>query len=76
MSEQKTRRLAPPWTVEQTPGGYKVRGATGQALAYVYGRKTRADAETAKVLTMDEARRVANNIGKRPGAVKTQIRLR
>jgi hypothetical protein len=31
-----------------------VKDATGQALAYVYGRETRADADTAKVLTMDE----------------------
>ena len=35
--------------------------ATGQALVYVYGRETRADADTAKVLTMDEARRIAAN---------------
>jgi hypothetical protein len=33
--------------------------ATGQALAYVYARATQADADTAKVLTMDEARRIA-----------------
>jgi hypothetical protein len=47
-------------------GGYKVRDATGQALAYVYGRETGADADTAKVLTMDEARRIASNIAKLP----------
>jgi hypothetical protein len=40
--------------------------ATGQSLAYVYGRETRADADIAKVLTMDEARRVASNIAKLP----------
>jgi hypothetical protein len=66
MSEQRTRRLPPPWTVEQIPGGYKVRDAAGQSLAYVYGRETRADADTAKVLTMDEARRIASNIAKLP----------
>jgi hypothetical protein len=43
--------------VEQIPGGYKVLDANGQSLAYVYGRETRADADTAHVLTMDEARR-------------------
>ena len=36
----------------------------GQALAYVYARETRADADTAKVLTMDEARRIASNIAR------------
>jgi hypothetical protein len=36
--------------------------ANGQALAYVYARETKAQADTAKVLTMDEARRVAARI--------------
>jgi hypothetical protein len=40
--------------------------STGQALAYVYGRETPADADTAKVLTIDEARRVASDIAKLP----------
>ena len=44
-----------PCTVEQIPGGYKVLDADGQSLAYVYGRETKADADIAKVLTMDEA---------------------
>jgi hypothetical protein len=40
--------------------------ATGQSLAYVYGRVTKADADIAHVLTMDEARRIASNIAKLP----------
>ena len=36
------------------------------SLAYVYGRETKADADIAKVLTMDEARRIASNIAKLP----------
>jgi hypothetical protein len=44
-----------------------VKDANGQALAYVYGRETKADADIAKVLTLDEARRVAANIAKLPG---------
>ena len=47
-------------------GSYVVKDATGQTLAYVYARETRADADTAKVLTMDEARRIAVNIAKLP----------
>jgi hypothetical protein len=39
-----------------------VKDATGQSLAYVYGRETKADADIAKVLTMDEARRIPSNI--------------
>ena len=60
------RRFPLPWTVEQIPGGYKVKDANGQSLAYVYGRETKADADIAKVLTLDEARRVAANIAKLP----------
>jgi hypothetical protein len=41
-----------------------VLDANCQSLAYVYGRETRADADTAHVLTMDEARRIASNIAK------------
>ena len=51
MPEQTTRRFPPPWTVEQIAGGYKVKDANGQSLAYVYGRETQADADIARVLT-------------------------
>ena len=61
-----TRRFPPPWTVEQIPGGYKVKDANGRFLAYVYARETRAEADMANVLTMDEARRIASNIAKLP----------
>jgi hypothetical protein len=60
------RRFPTPWTAERIPGGYVVKDATGQSLAYVYARDTKAQADTAKVLTMDEARRVASNIAKLP----------
>jgi hypothetical protein len=53
------RRFKPPWTAERISGGYVVKDATGPSLAYVYGSETKADADTAKVLTMGEARRVA-----------------
>ena len=52
------RRFPAPWTAEQIPGGFKVVDATGQALAYLYARETKAQADAAKVLTMDEARRI------------------
>jgi hypothetical protein len=49
------------------PGGYVVRDATGQAVAYLYGRETEADERQAKALTNDQARRIAINIARQPG---------
>jgi hypothetical protein len=47
-------------------GGLKVIDANGQSLAYVYSRENENDARIAKVLTEDEARRIASNIAKMP----------
>ena len=41
--------MPPPWTAQRIPGGYVVKDATGQSLAYVYARETRTDADTAKI---------------------------
>jgi len=60
------RRFPAPWHAEKIPGGYVVRDANGQALAYVYSRATQAEAAQAKVLTADEARRIAVNIARLP----------
>ena len=38
----------------------------GQTLAYVYGHADQRDAQVAKALTLDEARRIAANIAKLP----------
>ena len=43
-----------------------MRGAHGQAIAYVYSRPTLVEAMQAKVLTRDEARRIAVNIARLP----------
>ena len=37
------RRFKPPWTAERIPGGYVVKDANGQSLAYVYARETGAN---------------------------------
>jgi hypothetical protein len=39
---------------------------TANSLAYVYSRETKDAADIAKVLTEDEARRIASNIAKLP----------
>jgi hypothetical protein len=61
-----SRRFPPPWRVDTIPGGYVVRDANGQALAYLYCRDNEDEARQAKVLTKDEARRIAVNMARLP----------
>jgi len=59
--------LPPPWRADKIPGGgYVVQDANGQKLAYIYSRATLVEAMQAKVLTADEARRIAINIARLP----------
>jgi len=48
-----------------------VLDASGQAMAYIYARDTKARADIAKVLTFDEARRIAVNVAKLPGQLSS-----
>jgi hypothetical protein len=72
LSDEPPRRFPPPWSAERMPGGYVVRDANGQQLAWVYARTTEAEARQAKVLTMDEARRIALGIAKLPALLGRQ----
>jgi hypothetical protein len=63
------RRFPPPWHADKMPGGYVVREANGQAPAYLYSRDNGAEARQAKVLTSDEARRIALNVARLPELV-------
>jgi hypothetical protein len=56
----------PPWHADKIPGGYVVRDANGQALAYLNSRDSDTEALQAKMLTKDEARRIAANIARLP----------
>ena len=60
------RRFPPPWRADKIPGGYVVRDANGHSLVYVHSRDNEAEALQAKVLTADEARRIAVNIARLP----------
>ena len=60
------RRFPPPWQVDTIPGGHVVRDANGQSLAYIYSRDSEEQARQAKVITKDEARRIAVNIARLP----------
>jgi hypothetical protein len=61
-----SRRFPAPRYADKIPGGYVVRDANGQALAYLYSRDNEDEARQAKVLTKDEARRIAINMARLP----------
>jgi hypothetical protein len=54
-----TRRFPAPWRADKMPGGHVVRDANGQPLVYLCSRDNEAEALQAKVVTADEARRIA-----------------
>jgi hypothetical protein len=54
-----SRCFPPPWSVEETDACFIVRDGNGQALAYVYFEDEPGRHAAAKLLTRDEARRIA-----------------
>jgi hypothetical protein len=60
------RRFPPPWSVEELDACFVVRDHNGQQLAYVYFEEEPGRRSAAKLLTKDEARRIAVNIAKLP----------
>ena len=60
------RRFSPPWQVDELEAACVIRDHGGQALAYVYFEDEPGRRAAAKLLTKDEARRIAANIAKLP----------
>jgi hypothetical protein len=61
------RRFPPPWTIEEhNQACFIVRDKNEQALAYFYFEDEPGRRSAAKLLTKDEARRLAVNFAKLP----------
>jgi len=74
IDKPEPRRFPPPWIAEETDACFIVRDASRQALAYVYFEEEPGRRSAAKLLTRDEARRIAANIAKLPEAVAQDLR--
>jgi hypothetical protein len=66
----RARRFPPPWSVEELDACFVVRDHNEQQLAYVYFEDEPGRRSSAKLLTKDEARRIAANIAKLPGILR------
>jgi hypothetical protein len=60
------RHFPPPWSVEELKSCFFVRDANGQRLGYFYFEEEPGRRSAAKLLTKDEARRMAVNFAKLP----------
>ena len=60
------RRFPPPWMIEDLSACFVVKDREGQSLSYVYYEDEPGRRSAAKLLTKNEARRIAANIAKLP----------
>ena len=60
------RRFPPPWTVGELDACFLVLDHSGQQLAYVYFEDEPGGRSAAKLLSKDEARRIAVNVANLP----------
>jgi hypothetical protein len=62
------RRFPAPWTVIENAESFRAQDAGGQTVGWFYFRHNEETARQAKVLTRDEARRMAVNFARAAGA--------
>jgi len=66
------RRFPPPWTVEELDACFIVKDDAGQKLAYVYFEEEPGRRAATKLMTRDEARRIAVNLARLPELLMAQ----
>jgi hypothetical protein len=64
------RRFPPPWSIDELEACFVVKDGTGQKLAYVYYEEESGRRTAAKLLTKDEAHRIAVDMAKLPALLK------
>ena len=64
------RRFPPPWTVKELDACFVVIDSAEQKLAYVYFEEEPGRRSAGKLLSKDEARRIAVNLARLPALVR------